>query len=377
MKKSFYSLSLICFTLLSFYSCSSDKAWEEAKSQNSSSSVEQFIVENPQSKHIDSAKVLFEELKWYEVKASESYFEYKEYISNYPESKYSAEAFSMLEEILWNEAKKSYYPNTKFYSEYVNNFPNGKYIEQAKSNLEQIKIGLEDSKISQEDAKWNQIRKQDKNGDKAYLYVLYLDQNPNGKYREEAKRLLGINAEKHDLKVYTLARCSRCQFVIDYFNQNKIPFIELKTEEISNEKQMRRAIIESNKSTSETINMPVIDHTGEIFFNIPDIENFTINLANKISSNKNKKDNEVKKNKEFKYISCQGGNGLYILKYSDNETIKITANFGEYSSTEIAKVVGSKIIVESSGDDFRYILSGDTLKVRNEIFLYDNYCIEY
>lgn len=92
------------------------------------------------------------------------------------------------------------------------------------------------------------------------------------------QRTTSIQMNASKVNVFTMEGCSRCEFVINYLEENKIPYTELNTtmHEPNNELMFEKLQETGFKGTS--IQMPVVVSKGTVSYNIKDLKTFVKGL---------------------------------------------------------------------------------------------------
>jgi glutaredoxin len=87
-------------------------------------------------------------------------------------------------------------------------------------------------------------------------------------------RTTGVQINPVKVNVFTKDDCARCAFVIEQFEKNNVVFLELNTSIApSNNELMFEKLKEAGYKDNQ-IQMPVVVHKGEVFYNIKDLKAF-------------------------------------------------------------------------------------------------------
>jgi glutaredoxin len=290
-----HSVIVIVITLITISCTSEQSVWEDSVEQNTLVAYELFIAKYPESNHIAEAKVIIEDIFWNEALQGNTSASYDLYQKKYPGGKYSSIAIQKKEVALWEEIQRGV--DCKVLKDFIVNYPENAYLSEVKEKLEiclwekaikkdkysdyknYLKEFPEGSKVEQakerlEDSYWKLMsRKKSKLSTYSFNLLTYLKEYPNGKYKDEARRLLkAANKEFNTVKIYTNKGCGRCKFALNYLKRNNISYTEIKTDKIKNQKLMWKEIKRSKKRYGKSIKMPVIKYKNDCFFNIPDLE---------------------------------------------------------------------------------------------------------
>ena len=72
--------------------------------------------------------------------------------------------------------------------------------------------------------------------------------------------------------------CGRCEFVINYLEENKIPYTELNTTMHEPNNELMFEQLQGAGFTGTSIQMPVVVSQGNVSFNIKDLKAFVKGL---------------------------------------------------------------------------------------------------
>ncbi len=86
-----------------------------------------------------------------------------------------------------------------------------------------------------------------------------------------------------ELMVFTRPACGRCTYTVDFLKKNNIKYTEYSTSETENRTKMWEIVRASGKYKNGSISMPVVVIKGEVFINIPDMQEFTGSIASLIA----------------------------------------------------------------------------------------------
>jgi outer membrane protein assembly factor BamD (BamD/ComL family) len=214
-------IHLLLVSVFIIVGCAVTNQYEAARSSNSISAYENYLIRFPSSKYSTSAKkeleILYEERDWKNTKNSNTISKFQDFISKYPQSKYKSQAensISAIEEIqAWYKAKNlntiygyenylSVYPNSKFafdaknlitkfkeeraweetirlgtsadYKKYVSDFPYGAHYNEATQKIREMELILPE---------WEKASKINS----LIAYRKFLEKYPNSSYSSKAR----------------------------------------------------------------------------------------------------------------------------------------------------------------------------------------------
>ncbi|MFC2097937.1 hypothetical protein ACFLSI_06355, partial [Bacteroidota bacterium] len=175
--KTIYYLTFLIILLLT--SCAVSKNYKEAKSINSITAYENYLVKFPKKKYSEIVKqellILYEKKDWENAKSSNTISIYNDFTTKYPDSKYNLQAQKNISEI---EAQQAWTKAINLnaihgYENFLTSYPNSKYVFDAKNKIQEIK----------EDIAWNEAENQGI----ISAYQAYISNFPYGKHNLKAK----------------------------------------------------------------------------------------------------------------------------------------------------------------------------------------------
>ena len=296
IKRIFTQVVFVLLLVVVFQACSSEQtAWENTIEQNTVSAFELFITDHPNSKYIEQANEIIEDLYWKETVSGNVSNSYELYLSKYPDGKFAEIAVVKKEEALWAEIQRGVsYDKLK---EFIANYPESAYIEGVKERLEpclwdetlkadnytQYKHYIEEfpngpgvieATDRMDDSYWKSMSRKNSNpAIYAFNLLKYTHEFPNGKHKKEAYELMNASTkESNKVKIYTRNGCGRCEYAVNFLKQNHIDYAEYNTSDQKNSKLMWNEIKRSKKHYGNSITMPVIIYKNDCYFNIPDLK---------------------------------------------------------------------------------------------------------
>jgi len=98
----------------------------------------------------------------------------------------------------------------------------------------------------------------------------------NGQGKKQ--RMTSIQMNTNKINVFTQDGCGRCEFVINYLEKNKIPYVELNTTIHQPNQQLMFEKLEEAGFKGNTVQMPVIVQNAKTTYDIKDLSSFVKNL---------------------------------------------------------------------------------------------------
>ncbi len=92
------------------------------------------------------------------------------------------------------------------------------------------------------------------------------------------QRTTSIQMNNNKINVFTMDGCGRCEFVINYLEENKIPYTELNTTMHEPNNELMFEQLQGAGFTGTSIQMPVVVSQGNVSFNIKDLKAFVKGL---------------------------------------------------------------------------------------------------
>ncbi|MCK9436265.1 MAG: hypothetical protein M0Q12_03535 [Synergistaceae bacterium] len=126
-------LVILLVTILSvifFKRHKENKAWENAKQQNTVESYSNYLKNYPDNRFSEEAANLQEEVSWESAKQQNTVESYDEYLVKFPVGKYVTDAIDLKESVIWEGALIENTPTS--YENYLSLYPHGKYIVEFK-----------------------------------------------------------------------------------------------------------------------------------------------------------------------------------------------------------------------------------------------------
>lgn len=101
--------------------------------------------------------------------------------------------------------------------------------------------------------------------------------NPNTSATNH-KKTTGVQINPSKINVFTMDGCARCEYVINYLKEKKIPFLELNTTfHLPNNDLMFEKLREAGFK-GENVRMPVVVYKNKVDYNIKDLQEFVKGL---------------------------------------------------------------------------------------------------
>lgn len=188
------SILFIFLLILLFSSCNSGKTWEQVKNENTIEAYVTFLNDNPETKHLDSIKLLLKKLDWLDAKSEKTAESLDMFLEKHPEdSVYTDSINEIKSEIAWNEVSDE--KSIEAYENFIKEYPESPFKSDAKSKVE----GLS----------WEKVKKENR----AIEYLNFLSKYKYKHYADSVKSL-NIIFELGDYEEYSVS------FVYDSEAQN-------------------------------------------------------------------------------------------------------------------------------------------------------------
>lgn len=99
-------------------------------------------------------------------------------------------------------------------------------------------------------------------------------QSPEKAITGKNTKTTGTQINPSKINVFTMNGCARCEYVIKYLEDNKIPFLELNTTLHQPNNDLMFEKVKETGFKGENVQMPVIVNKGKVDFNIKNIQDF-------------------------------------------------------------------------------------------------------
>jgi len=96
--------------------------------------------------------------------------------------------------------------------------------------------------------------------------------------KNKKQRMTSIQMNTNKINIFTQDGCGRCEFVIDFLEKNSIPYVELNTSIHQPNQQLMFEKLEEAGFKGNSVQMPVVYHSGKTVYNIKDLSAYVKSL---------------------------------------------------------------------------------------------------